>query len=169
MTKQSSEIGSRLPGMNSQTLGLMFIAGFFATNAFDLWGQLISPAIGFANLSPHGLAKSLLGQRRLAVGRLRWLFCPFLPCWAYRLSDWLAVHIQARLGRHLWQSFWMVRAICDLWVWSLDICHRRHHIHRWASAFSWLHRHHMGRARRPCYLWDRVGRRAGIVETLVDR
>ena len=41
--------------------GLMFVAGFFATNAFDLWGQVISPGLGFANLSPHGLAKSLLG------------------------------------------------------------------------------------------------------------
>ena len=44
-----------------RTLGLMFIAGFFATVAFDLWGQVASPALGFANLSPHGLAKSLLG------------------------------------------------------------------------------------------------------------
>lgn len=39
----------------------MFVAGFFATNAFDLWGQVISLGLGFANLSPHGLAKSLLG------------------------------------------------------------------------------------------------------------
>ena len=47
--------------MNAYTLGLMFVAGFFATNAFDLWGQVISLGLGFANLSPHGLAKSLLG------------------------------------------------------------------------------------------------------------
>ncbi len=51
-----------LPPLSIQTLGLMFIGGFFATNAFDLWGQLISPALGFANLSPHGLAKSLLNS-----------------------------------------------------------------------------------------------------------
>lgn len=50
-----------LPAINAQTLGLLFVAGFFASNAFDLWGQVISPALGFANLSPHGLAKSLLG------------------------------------------------------------------------------------------------------------
>ncbi len=42
------------------TLGLMFISGFFATIAFDLWGQLISPSLGYATLSPHGLAQSLL-------------------------------------------------------------------------------------------------------------
>ena len=41
-------------------MGMMFISGVVATIAFDLWGQLISPSLGFANLSPHGLAKSLL-------------------------------------------------------------------------------------------------------------
>lgn len=51
-----------IPQLNAQTLGLMFVAGFFATVAFDLWGQIISPGLGFANLSPHGLAKSLLGS-----------------------------------------------------------------------------------------------------------
>ena len=49
------------PALNAQTLGVMFVAGFFATMAFDFWGQVVSPALGFANLSPHGLAKSLLG------------------------------------------------------------------------------------------------------------
>lgn len=46
----------------AQTLGLMFVSGFFATLAFDFWGQILSPGLGFANLSPHGLAKSLLGS-----------------------------------------------------------------------------------------------------------
>ncbi|MGJ8611649.1 MAG: hypothetical protein ACSHWY_11160 [Octadecabacter sp.] len=41
-------------------LGLMFISGMVATMAFDLWGQIISPALGLAKLSPHGLAVSLL-------------------------------------------------------------------------------------------------------------
>ena len=51
-----------LPALNVDTLGLMFVSGFFATSAFDLWGQVVSPALGFANLSPHGLARSLLGS-----------------------------------------------------------------------------------------------------------
>lgn len=51
----------RLPSISARTLGALFVAGFFASNAFDLWGQVISPGLGFANLSPHGLAKSLLG------------------------------------------------------------------------------------------------------------
>ena len=52
-----------VPALNAQTLGLTFIADFFATMAFDVWGQVVSPGIGFANLSPHGLAKSRLAQR----------------------------------------------------------------------------------------------------------
>jgi len=51
-----------LPALDFNTLGLMFISGFFATIAFDLWGQVVSPGLGFANLSPHGLAQSLLGS-----------------------------------------------------------------------------------------------------------
>ncbi|MDX5593977.1 hypothetical protein [Pseudovibrio sp. SPO723] len=51
-----------LPKMNVDTLGLMFISGFVATIAFDFWGQIVSPGLGFANLSPHGLAQSLLGS-----------------------------------------------------------------------------------------------------------
>ncbi|WP_284154838.1 hypothetical protein [Algicella marina] len=62
MTMQDNIHGKAgLPSISFQTLGLMFIAGFFATLAFDFWGQLVSPGLGWANLSPHGLAKSLLG------------------------------------------------------------------------------------------------------------
>lgn len=50
-----------LPPLNAATLGLMFVAGAGATVAFDVWGQIVSPALGWANLSPHGLARSLLG------------------------------------------------------------------------------------------------------------
>ncbi len=53
---------SLIPKLSIATVGLMFIAGFMATNAFDLWGQVISPSLGFATLSPHGLAKSFLGK-----------------------------------------------------------------------------------------------------------
>ena len=51
-----------IPAINAHTLGVMLVAGFFATLAFDFWGQVVSPGLGFANLSPHGLAKSLLAK-----------------------------------------------------------------------------------------------------------
>lgn len=66
-----------LPAINAHTLGKMFVAGFFATIAFDLWGQLISPGLGFANLSPHGLAKSLLGTFGLPNGDFAGYFVHF--------------------------------------------------------------------------------------------
>jgi hypothetical protein len=58
----SSRRAASLPALSFNTLGLMFISGFFATIAFDFWGQVVSPGLGFANLSPHGLAQSLLGS-----------------------------------------------------------------------------------------------------------
>jgi len=66
-----------LPPLSIQTLGLMFIGGFFATNAFDLWGQMISPGLGCANLSPHGLAKSLLNSLGLPSGDFAGYFVHF--------------------------------------------------------------------------------------------
>ena len=95
------------PAIDVHTLGLMFVGGFFATMAFDAWGQLVSPALGFANLSPHGLAKSLLGTFGLPNGNfagyfmhfylvglvaypIGWLFV-FAPLWARIVGDrgWL--------------------------------------------------------------------------------
>ncbi|XDA99757.1 hypothetical protein AB1M95_07615 [Sulfitobacter sp. LCG007] len=93
----ATSAGNRLPALNSATLGLMFVSGFFATMAFDFWGQIVSPGLGWANLSPHGLAKSLLGSFGLPNGDFAgyfmhfylvgligypvgWLFI-FRPCW----------------------------------------------------------------------------------------
>ncbi len=72
----SRPIGA-LPSINVHTVGLMFIAGFVATIAFDLWGQLISPGLGFAALSPHGLARSLLGTLGLPNGAFAGNFVHF--------------------------------------------------------------------------------------------
>lgn len=99
MTSSTSDLRSpgSVPAISVQTLGLMFIAGFAATVAFDFWGQVLSPGLGFANLSPHGLAKSLLGTLGLPdsdfagyfmhfylVGQIGypvgWLFI-FAPIW----------------------------------------------------------------------------------------
>ncbi len=66
-----------VPGLTLQTLGIMFVSGFFATLAFDLWGQAISPGVGFAALSPHGLARSLLGTLGLPNGNFAGYFVHF--------------------------------------------------------------------------------------------
>ncbi|WP_281931240.1 hypothetical protein [Roseibium album] len=76
LTSENRLVGA-LPSVNSATLGLMFVSGFFATIAFDLWGQVISPALGFATLSPHGLARSLLGALGLPNSNFAGYFVHF--------------------------------------------------------------------------------------------
>ncbi|MEM9796446.1 MAG: hypothetical protein AAF919_08150 [Pseudomonadota bacterium] len=108
-----------LPPISIATLGLMFISGFVATLAFDLWGQVISPALGFANLSPHGLARSLLGSLGLPNGDFAgyfvhfylvgligypvgWLFI-FRPVWAKVLGETGGWFVQSAVyGFGLW-------------------------------------------------------------------
>ncbi|WP_299815999.1 hypothetical protein [uncultured Roseibium sp.] len=79
MTTIPSEarLARSVPAVNFSTLGLMFISGFFATIAFDLWGQILSPALGFATLSPHGLARSLLGSLGLPASDFAGYFVHF--------------------------------------------------------------------------------------------
>ena len=79
MNSRSSGLARRgaIPSLDARTLGLMFVAGFFATVAFDLWGQVVSPALGFDNLSPHGLAKSLLASLGLPAGDFAGYFMHF--------------------------------------------------------------------------------------------
>jgi hypothetical protein len=111
-----------LPALNWQTLGAMFVAGAFATMAFDLWGQIVSPALGFANLSPHGLAKSLLGALGLPNGDFAGYFMHFylVGLIGYPLG-WLFIF------RPLWQSVigqtpWLVPATiygAGLWVFAI--------------------------------------------------
>ena len=67
----------RFPPLTVQTLGLMAVSGMIATMAFDFWGQILSPGIGWANLSPHGLAKSLLGTFGLPNGDFAGYFVHF--------------------------------------------------------------------------------------------
>jgi hypothetical protein len=106
------------PPLSAATLGAMFVAGAFATVVFDLWGQIVSPGLGFANLSPHGLARSLLGSFGLPNGDFAgyfvhfylvgligypvgWLFV-FRPVWRRVTGDtgWLAA--SAVYGFGLW-------------------------------------------------------------------
>lgn len=115
----STDNSARLPRMSIWTIGLMFISGFVATNAFDLWGQVISPALGFANLSPHGLARSLLGNFGLPNGNfigyfvhfylvgligypVGWLYV-FKPLWGRVLGDRLGWFVPSAIyGFGLW-------------------------------------------------------------------
>lgn len=49
-------VSSVLPDVNLGLIGRMIAAGSIATVAFDLFGQALSPMLGFANLAPVPLA-----------------------------------------------------------------------------------------------------------------
>lgn len=57
-----------LPALSPATLKAILISGAVGTVSFDLWGQAISPMLGFASLAPVGLARSLLGALGLPNG-----------------------------------------------------------------------------------------------------
>ena len=68
MSSQSSRTVGAMPSISRHPRMFMIIAGSVATVAFDVWGQAISPMLGFGNLSPDGLARSLLGKFGLPNG-----------------------------------------------------------------------------------------------------
>lgn len=112
----------KFPSLNSQTLGLMFISGFFATVAFDLWGQAISPALGFANLSPHGLARSLLSTLGLPAGNFAGYFVHFylVGLIGYPIG-WLLVFAPA-WNRIIGSTHWFIPSAIygfGLWVFAI--------------------------------------------------
>jgi hypothetical protein len=76
-TDQPDPKSGAIPPLSFVTLGMMFVAGAVGTMGFDLWGQLISPGFGFAALSPHGLARSLLGSFGLPNGDFAGYFVHF--------------------------------------------------------------------------------------------
>ncbi|WP_170418995.1 hypothetical protein [Ruegeria atlantica] len=63
--------------LTTVNIGFLFIAGFIATIAFDFWGQVVSPGIGWANLSPEGLAQSLLSSLGLPSNAFLGFFVHF--------------------------------------------------------------------------------------------
>jgi len=116
-----SRLGA-IPALNARTLGLMFISGFFATLAFDLWGQVISPGLGFANLSPHGLAKSLLGALGLPANDFAGYFVHFylVGLIGYPVG-WLFIFAPV-WSRVIGETHWFVPAFVygfGLWVFAI--------------------------------------------------
>ncbi|MEM6933052.1 MAG: hypothetical protein AAF526_05625 [Pseudomonadota bacterium] len=61
--QNGASVFATVPPLHLSTIGVMFVAGAVATTVFDSRGQVISPGIGWANLSPHGLARSPTATR----------------------------------------------------------------------------------------------------------
>jgi hypothetical protein len=118
----NSHTGGAIPAINAHTLGMMFVAGFVATLAFDFWGQVVSPALGFANLSPHGLAKSLLGSLGLPNSDFAGYFMHFylVGLIGYPVG-WLFIFAPI-WRRIIGQTHWFVPATIygiGLWVFAI--------------------------------------------------
>jgi len=71
-TAQSNTLG--LPDLSSRTLVTMLVAGCVATIVFDLFGQALSPLLGFARLAPVPLASQtwqvVMGESSTSMGHL---------------------------------------------------------------------------------------------------
>lgn len=118
----TSRVSGTFPATNAATLGVMFVAGFFATGAFDLWGQVISPALGFANLSPHGLAKSLLANLGLPANDFAGYFTHFylVGLIGYPVG-WLFIFAPV-WARVMGRTHWLVPSLVygfGLWVFAI--------------------------------------------------
>jgi hypothetical protein len=117
-----------IPPITAQTLGMLFVAGFFASNAFDLWGQVISPALGFANLSPHGLARSLLAALGLPDNDFAGYFMHFylVGLVGYPIG-WMFVFApiwRAVVAPRMSQTHWLLPAAIygfGLWVFAIGV------------------------------------------------
>lgn len=57
---QTAAPATTLPHLDLRTLVTMLVAGALATVAFDIYGQALSPMLGFASLAPVPLANSTL-------------------------------------------------------------------------------------------------------------
>ncbi|MGQ0563799.1 MAG: hypothetical protein ACT4OK_01835 [Gemmobacter sp.] len=123
-THPGTRSAGAVPAINAQTLGLMFVAGFFATNAFDFWGQVVSPGLGFANLSPHGLAKSLLGALGLPNSDFAGYFVHFylVGLIGYPIG-WLFIFAPL-WNRFVGQTHWFLPSAIygfGLWVFAIGV------------------------------------------------
>ena len=62
MTAASSIKASFFPSPDRKTLIALALSGIAASIAFDVFGQLLSPAAGFVELAPVGLAKLVIAK-----------------------------------------------------------------------------------------------------------
>ena len=110
-----------LPAPTLATLGAVMTAGAFATIAFDVFGQGISPLLGFSALAPVPLAKSVLNTVfGISSTPLAHLLHFFTGIFAYVIS-WLLI-VRPLAGRFVPKLPWWAIAVAygiGLWVFAL--------------------------------------------------
>jgi len=111
------------PAINMTTIWTLILAGAVATAAFDLFGQVISPMAGFANLAPVPLAIQtwgvLFGEAYRPGGHLLHYVAGLI---AYPVG-WLFIW-RPLAGRFLPRLHWLVSSAAygvGLWVFALYV------------------------------------------------
>jgi hypothetical protein len=122
MTSLTTDTPRTIPAVSVDTAILILLSGAAGTVAFDIFGQALSPILGFANLAPVGLARSLLGTLGLPnaapYGHLMHLF--FVGLLAYPIG-WLFIARPA-LKRVLPGVHWLpASAIYGVGLWVFAI------------------------------------------------
>lgn len=122
MTSLATDPARTVPALSVDTVLLILLSGAAGTIAFDIFGQALSPILGFANLAPVGLARSLLGSLGLPnaapYGHLMHLF--FVGLLAYPIG-WLYIARPA-LKRALPGLHWFPASAlygAALWVFAI--------------------------------------------------
>ncbi|MEM8773991.1 MAG: hypothetical protein AAGF53_03095 [Pseudomonadota bacterium] len=78
VTDVDTQTRAGIPAISTNTIVLILFSGALGTMAFDIFGKVISPLLGYGSLSPVGLARSFLGSiglpKSAAYGNLMHLF-----------------------------------------------------------------------------------------------
>lgn len=123
MNSETSFRSFSLPAIEGRTLATVATAGAFATIAFDLFGQGLSPLLGYAKLAPVGLAKSTLNVVfGLNSGPAAYILHTFTGVIAYVIG-WMFI-VQPLAQRFAPQVPWWATAAAygvALWVFALYI------------------------------------------------
>lgn len=112
-----------LPSMSVRTILTILLAGALATICFDLFGQKLSPALGFASLAPVPLAnsviKTLFGQTYDPGAQLLHYFTGLI---AYPLG-WMVVVRPLYLRLTPAIPWWLIAILYGvaLWVFALYV------------------------------------------------
>lgn len=121
-TMQGSSL-TAYPAFNLHTLTTVIVAGCIATIAFDLYGQAISPMLGFASLAPVPLATQtwqvFLGEAYSPGGHLLHYIAGVIAYPIGWMFIWRPIVHSALPGLH-----WIVSALlygAVLWVFALYI------------------------------------------------
>lgn len=121
--ERPSAARANLPRLDAVSLWTMILAGAVATAAFDLFGQSLSPMLGFANLAPVPLANNVIQVLFGATYRPGAEFLHYLAGLVAYPFGWMVIArpLATRLAPPL--PWWLAAALYGvvLWIFALYV------------------------------------------------